>query len=51
VVIEDSVSFLSRHVEVALEIARILAHRVNWLTHRYSEEMDDDDSLFWRYRG
>jgi hypothetical protein len=34
-----------------LEIARLLAHRVNWMTYNYVKEMDDGDSAFWRTRG
>ena len=49
-VVEDAAGFLSGHIEATLEIARLLAHRVRWLTHTYAEELDDGDSALWRYR-
>ncbi len=48
VAVEDSVAFLSKNIEVTLEIARLLADRVRWLTVNYAEEIDDGDSAFWR---
>jgi len=48
-VIEEPEGFLSEHPRAAVRIARLLAHRVWWLTDRYAAEIDDDDSLYWRW--
>jgi CRP-like cAMP-binding protein len=49
-VIGDSAAFLASNIETTLEIARLLAHRVRWLTVHYADELDDGESAFWRYR-
>jgi CRP-like cAMP-binding protein len=50
-VIEDAARFFQTNHAATLEIARLLAHRVNWMTYNYVKEMDDGDSVFWRSRG
>ena len=50
VVVDDLINFLEENRGTAIEIARLLAHRVRWMTKTYAEEMDDGDSAFWRYR-
>lgn len=50
-VIEDAATFFQTNPAATLEIARLLAHRVNWMTYNYVKEMDDGDSAFWRSRG
>jgi CRP/FNR family cyclic AMP-dependent transcriptional regulator len=50
-VIEDAAAFFEGNPAATLEIARLLAHRVNWMTYNYVKEMDDGDSSFWRSRG
>ncbi len=49
-VIEDSREFLKRNNEALFLIARILAERVDRLTRDYVDELDDNDSSYWRYR-
>ena len=41
--------FLGTHPGATLAIARLLAHRIHWLTARYAAREDDDDSLYWRW--
>ncbi len=48
-VIEDPAAFLAGNAEATLAVARLLAHRVHWLTARYARELDDQDSLYWRW--
>jgi hypothetical protein len=50
-VLEDAATFFQTNHAATLEIARLLAHRVNWMTYNYVKEMDDGDSVFWRSRG
>jgi CRP-like cAMP-binding protein len=50
-VVEDAAAFFEGNHAATLEIARLLAHRVNWMTYNYVKEMDDGDSVFWRSRG
>lgn len=49
-IIEDPAAFLVDNAPATLEIARLLAHRVRWLTINYAAEIDDGDSVFWRNR-
>jgi len=49
-VIESPKEYLAENAGATLEIARLLAHRVRWLTVNYANEIDDGDSVFWRYR-
>ena len=49
-VIENPEEFLSQHASATLEVARLLAHRVRWLTINYAAELDDGESIFWRNR-
>jgi CRP-like cAMP-binding protein len=49
--IPDAVSFFAANHAATLEIARLLAHRLNWTTINYVREMDDEDSLFRPGRG
>lgn len=52
VVVKNAASFLAENHAAALEVARLLAYRVRWMTLRDSHQSDDDDedSLFWRSR-
>lgn len=55
VVVKDAASFLSENHAAALEVARLLAHRIRWMTLRdpnpaADDDENDDDSLFWRSR-
>jgi CRP-like cAMP-binding protein len=52
VVVKDAASFLSRNHAATLEVARLLAHRVRWMTFREIDSDDDMDEnyLFWRSR-
>ena len=51
-VVRDAASFLSENHAATLEVARLLAYRVRWMTLSDSHQPDDDDedSLFWRSR-
>lgn len=49
-VIEHPLDELTQHPEITLEIARLLAHRLRWLTMTYAEEIDDGESVFWAGR-
>lgn len=49
-VVEDPKALLERNHAATLEIARLLAQRVNRVTYDYIEEMDDGDSVFWESR-
>ena len=48
--IDQPIAFLQENNEVTLEVARLLAHRVRWLTAQYVDELEDGDSSFWLYR-
>lgn len=52
VVVKDAAPFLANNHVAAMEVARLLAHRVRWMTLRdiHREDDDDEDSLFWRSR-
>jgi CRP-like cAMP-binding protein len=52
VVVKDAASFLSGNHAATLEVARLLAHRVRWMTFREIDGDDDMDEnyLFWRSR-
>jgi hypothetical protein len=52
VVVKDAASFLAANHAAAMEVARLLAHRVRWMTLRdvHHADDDDEDSLFWRSR-
>lgn len=54
VVVKNAASFLAENHKATLEVARLLAYRVRWMTYRDSHRLDDDDddedSLFWRSR-
>jgi CRP-like cAMP-binding protein len=49
-VMDSPADYLSTHAPATLEIARLLAHRVRWLTASYAAEIDDGESVFWRHR-
>ena len=38
VVVDDPISFLSHNTEATLEVARILARRVEWVTRNFADE-------------
>jgi CRP-like cAMP-binding protein len=52
VVVKDAASFLAVNHAAALEVARLLAHRVRWMTSNGLDRNDDMDEnyLFWRSR-
>ena len=50
VVIENPLASLKQNPEFSLELAKLLAHRLRWLTMTYSEEIDDGESVFWASR-
>lgn len=58
VVVKNAASFLAENHMAALEVARLLAYRVRWMTFRDSHQLDhddeddedDEDILFWRSR-
>jgi CRP-like cAMP-binding protein len=52
VVLKDAASFLAGNHAATLEVARLLAHRVRWMTSRGFDDDDDLDEnyLFWRSR-
>ncbi|MCH7225572.1 Crp/Fnr family transcriptional regulator [Haloferula sp. A504] len=50
VVIDNPLDTLKQNPEFCLEIAKLLAHRLRWLTMTYSEEIDDGESVFWASR-
>jgi CRP-like cAMP-binding protein len=52
VVVKDAATFLSGNHPATLEVARLLAHRVRWMTSREIDSDDDLDEnyLFWRSR-
>lgn len=56
VVVKNAASFLAENHAATLEVARLLAYRVRWMTLRDShqpddeDDEDDEDSLFWRSR-
>jgi CRP-like cAMP-binding protein len=51
-VVRNAASFLSENHAATLEVARLLAYRIRWMTLRDLQHSDDDDedSLFWRSR-
>jgi CRP-like cAMP-binding protein len=51
-VVKDAASFLAGNHAAALEVARLLAHRVRWMTFNEFDGHDDMDEnyLFWRSR-
>lgn len=49
-VVDQPKTLLENNIAVTLEIARLLAHRVNRLTFDYIEELDDGESVFWANR-
>lgn len=54
VVVKNAASFLKENHAAALEVARLLAYRIRWMTlrasHQPEDDDDDEDSLFWRSR-
>jgi len=52
VVVKDAATFLTGNHAATLEVARLLAHRVRWMTLRDIDSDDDMDEnyLFWRSR-
>ncbi len=49
-VIENPLDSLRHQPAITLELAKLLAHRLRWLTMTYSEEIDDGESVFWASR-
>ncbi|MEM1084839.1 MAG: cyclic nucleotide-binding domain-containing protein [Verrucomicrobiota bacterium] len=49
-VVEDPETLFASNAEATLEIAKLLAHRLNRLTYDYIAELDDEDSIFWSGR-
>ena len=48
-IIEDTDEFFSQNNEALLEIAKILAKRLDFVTHALVEEIDDNNSSYWTH--
>lgn len=50
VVMDDAIGFLGNNPGATPVVARLLAHRVRWLTANYAQELEDGNSTIRRYR-